>query len=276
MEWDETFLAKRLHHRGGRVRKAGVRTVVGGAHTITENGRRRVIDIAVANVPTKGRTDNVPLLNVLAAVGAEVSTDCAKMYDGLSGTGVVHHQVNHKEGLVNADGAHTNSIEGMWSVIKRTLRGWFDHQPPSEVSFSLNLQLASFVARFNLRRVSVNVALVNLLRWSLKMTATERSRTIWNVLFGSALEVFGKASYEEVRRKQDAAEAEAHAAASEDDFDDELLHGFQKAPKHHRPEAQPCEEAPVEPTVQVVPTGSDTSFATQCSYESPVLVQSAT
>jgi hypothetical protein len=58
---------------------------------------------------------------------SEIHTDCWKGYNRLdeicSYLGYIHKTVNHSENFVNnVTGANTQTIEGMWSVIKRELR----------------------------------------------------------------------------------------------------------------------------------------------------------
>ncbi|GBL91060.1 hypothetical protein AVEN_184440-1 [Araneus ventricosus] len=51
-------------------------------------------------------------------------SDCWSSYQCLSDEGFVHLAVNHSMHFVEPDtGAHTQSIEGMWNVIKRGLNG---------------------------------------------------------------------------------------------------------------------------------------------------------
>ncbi|GFV61744.1 mitotic-spindle organizing protein 2A [Trichonephila clavipes] len=67
--------------------------------------------------------------------GSVIISDCWKAYDCLSHEGYQHLRVNHSLTFKDPEtGAHTNSIEGTWSAIKRSLRnhaahveGEFDH-----------------------------------------------------------------------------------------------------------------------------------------------------
>ncbi|GFU62559.1 putative transposase-like protein [Trichonephila clavipes] len=67
--------------------------------------------------------------------GSVIISDCWKAYNCLSHEGYQHLRVNHSLTFKDPEsGAHTNSIEGTWSAIKRSLRnhaahveGQFDH-----------------------------------------------------------------------------------------------------------------------------------------------------
>ncbi|GFV18000.1 putative transposase-like protein [Trichonephila clavipes] len=56
--------------------------------------------------------------------GTTIISDCWKSYDCLEDEGFLHLSVNHKMYFKDPEtGSHTNSIEGSWSAIKKSLRG---------------------------------------------------------------------------------------------------------------------------------------------------------
>lgn len=72
----------------------------------------------------------------------EVISDGWKGYTSLKKEGYVHLTVNHKKGFVDRKtGAHTNTIEGTWGLIKRQLRG------KRRVSGQFNSYLAEYMWR---------------------------------------------------------------------------------------------------------------------------------
>jgi len=55
-------------------------------------------------------------------IGTEVWTDMWKGYSSLQKEGYIHKTVNHSTEFKSADGICTNSVEGLWSTLKRFLR----------------------------------------------------------------------------------------------------------------------------------------------------------
>ncbi|GBL73930.1 hypothetical protein AVEN_230867-1 [Araneus ventricosus] len=114
VEIDESKFGKRKYNRGKRV--VG-RWVFGGVERGTNNCFFAVVE---------NRTSEV-LLSVIEEhilPGTTVMSDCWSSYQCLSDEGFVHLTVNHSMHFVDPDtGAHTQSIEGTWSAIKRDLNG---------------------------------------------------------------------------------------------------------------------------------------------------------
>jgi len=52
-----------------------------------------------------------------------VYTDELASYNDLTKKGYQHSRVNHSEGVYVAGDAHTNTIEGFWSLLKRGIGG---------------------------------------------------------------------------------------------------------------------------------------------------------
>jgi hypothetical protein len=54
--------------------------------------------------------------------GTTILSDCWKAYSNLEKHGYIHRTVNHSEGFKNpVDGTNTNAIEGLWSLVRRSL-----------------------------------------------------------------------------------------------------------------------------------------------------------
>ncbi|GFQ97568.1 putative transposase-like protein [Trichonephila clavata] len=60
--------------------------------------------------------------------GSTIISDCWRSYNCLSDEGYIHLRVNHSLTFKDPEtGAHTNSIEGTWSAIKRGLKNHTAH-----------------------------------------------------------------------------------------------------------------------------------------------------
>lgn len=77
--------------------------------------------------------------------GSQIMTDALKSYEGLSDA-YVHQIVNHAVEYVRGH-VHTNSVEGFWSVLKRTLKGTYVAPRPEHLQRYVEEQ----VFRFNRR-----------------------------------------------------------------------------------------------------------------------------
>ena len=80
--------------------------------------------------------------------GATISSDELKSYGKLRRFGYRHSAVNHSAEEWVRGKTHTNSIEGFWSQIKRSIRGTHIHVSAKH----LPKYLGEFEFRYNLRR----------------------------------------------------------------------------------------------------------------------------
>ncbi len=78
--------------------------------------------------------------------GAVIYSDDARVYQSLSWYGYRHRAVNHSAGEYVREDAHTNSIEGFWAMIKRSIRGTHIHVSAKH----LPKYLGEFEYRFNM------------------------------------------------------------------------------------------------------------------------------
>jgi transposase-like protein len=131
------------------------------AHKKLNAGRGSVGKVAVLGLRERGgetramvidATDHRTLHGAVHAnvkPGSLVCTDEAKGYEGLDGLWFNHRTVNHGEGEYAKDSLigriHTNSIESVWAVLKRSIIGtWHQVSPKhlgryvNEVTFRLN------------------------------------------------------------------------------------------------------------------------------------------
>ena len=114
VEIDESMFGKRKHHRGKPVKG---RWVFGGVQRGSDECFFEVV---------KERTKETLLEVIKRRIlpGTTVISDCFASYKCLQDEGYKHYAVNHKVTFKDpVTGAHTNTIEGSWSWIKRQLRG---------------------------------------------------------------------------------------------------------------------------------------------------------
>jgi transposase len=95
--------------------------------------------------------------------GAEISTDEHGGYYNLRAMGYDHKAVNHSQDVWVIGNTHTNSIEGHWSQLKRSIKGTHVHVSAkhlwkyvSEFNYRRNMR-ASHSAMFNRLVVSLSL-----------------------------------------------------------------------------------------------------------------------
>jgi transposase len=123
VEADETFVggkAKNMHQkkREEKIQGRGTvgKTVVAGV--VEREGRviaKKVEDTRAATL--------LPFVKERVLPASTVYTDEAAAYEGLPGHGYLHHRVHHASKVYVIGDAHTNTIEGFWSLVKNGLRG---------------------------------------------------------------------------------------------------------------------------------------------------------
>ncbi|MCC8089617.1 MAG: IS1595 family transposase [Rikenellaceae bacterium] len=138
-------------------------TLVGGKNKKRfkdTQGRSKKIKKSVVGLLSKGQVlamvvpDNSadilgPIIRKLVRRGSTIITDGWKGYNGLHRE-YEHQRVIHKENeYVNADGYHTNSIEGFWSHLKRGIFGIYHLVSPKH----LDKYCDEFAFRYNTRNI---------------------------------------------------------------------------------------------------------------------------
>ncbi|GFU89687.1 putative transposase-like protein [Trichonephila clavipes] len=114
VEIDESMFGKRKYNRGKRVKGTWV---FGGIERSTNKGFFHVV---------QDRSKDTLLASIKSNIkeGTTIISDCWKSYDCLEDEGFLHLSVNHKMYFKDPEtGTHTNSIEGSWSAIKKSLHG---------------------------------------------------------------------------------------------------------------------------------------------------------
>ena len=154
VEADETYIGGK-RSGGKRGRGAPGKTIVVGV-------KQRQGPVKSQVVPDAKRRTIEPIIRENVRKGSAVHTDEWWAYSKLGQRGYEHQSVNHSaEEWVRGD-CHTNSIEGYWSQVKRSIRGTHIHVSGKH----LPKYLAEFDFRHNTRSMPDQMfpILVNLLR----------------------------------------------------------------------------------------------------------------
>jgi len=140
VEIDETYFGGKDNHQG--FRKDSKTPIVG---MVERKG-----DI-FTKVTTDTKTKTVmPLIRNHVKLGAYLMTDHARMYDTLHKQGYMHSSVNHMRKEYARGITHTNTIEGFWGQLKRSISGTYHMVSPKylqsyvdEFSFRYNSRFSS-------------------------------------------------------------------------------------------------------------------------------------
>jgi transposase-like protein len=149
VECDETYIGgkNKNRHASKRVANSQGRSVKDKTPVfglVERNGR--VVAMKVTNT-TKGIIQ--PIIENNVVKGANIFTDEWKAYKGLN-KNFSHSVVKHGQGEYVVENAHTNTIEGFWSLLKRGIIGIY-HQVSSK---HLDKYVDEFEFRYNTRQMS--------------------------------------------------------------------------------------------------------------------------
>jgi transposase-like protein len=148
VEADETYVgglgknkhaSKRKHLGTGGVGKQAVFSL------IERGGKVRSIHVPAVNAETLR-----PVLNQQLHASSRLMTDEARHFIPLGKEYAEHHTVSHSIGEYVRGGAHTNTIEGYFSIFKRGMKGVYQHCSADH----LKRYLAEFDFRYNEREIT--------------------------------------------------------------------------------------------------------------------------
>lgn len=139
VEVDETYVG--APKAGKRGRGAGNKTIVAGAVERKGSVKTKV-------VPNVKRETLFNFIDENVEPNSTIFTDELKSYNSLKYQGYDHKQVNHGAKLYVIGDAHTNSIEGFWSLTKGGLRGVYRGRVMPKY---LQTYFNEFAFRFNRR-----------------------------------------------------------------------------------------------------------------------------
>ena len=139
VETDETYVGGRNKGRGSNF--ANKEVVFG----MVERGGR----VKAEHVKSAGARILLPRLRDGIAPGTVIYSDQAQVYRTLHRIGYYHDSVNHSVGEYGRGIVHTNTIEGFWSQLKRSVDGTY-HCVSAKY---LQLYLNEFAYRYNRRQL---------------------------------------------------------------------------------------------------------------------------
>jgi transposase len=143
VEIDEAYFGAPDSNKHRRLLRQNSKTTVFGI--VERNGK-----VVAKVVPDAQKTTLIPLVAEVLQPKAMIYTDEHASYDGLRWMGQSHKHktVNHSHGYVDGY-AHTNTIDGFWSMVKRGITGVY-YQVGIEY---LQSYLNEYAFRYNRRRV---------------------------------------------------------------------------------------------------------------------------
>jgi len=139
VEADETYIGGKRPGKRGRG-AAGKTPVIG----VLERGGNVVANTAT-NVKAKTL---IPNIADHVEAGSTVMTDELHSYRHLPNFGYIHETVNHGSKEYVRANVHTNSIDGFWSQLKRSIHGTFHHVSGKHLQKYVN----EFAYRYNRRK----------------------------------------------------------------------------------------------------------------------------
>lgn len=138
IEIDETYVGGK--HRGKPGRGSENKTPVIGL--VERQGKVK----AEVTADTKSTTV-MPIVKANVKVGAKVMTDEYSSYSKIGKNGYIHRKVNHGRKEYVKGEVYTNTIEGFWSQMKRSIDGTYHAVSPKFLQSYVN----EFVWRYNHR-----------------------------------------------------------------------------------------------------------------------------
>jgi transposase-like protein len=90
----------------------------------------------------------MPIVRNKVSGGATVYTDEMSAYNPLTDKGFNHQVVNHSDRVFVKGAAHTNTIEGFWSLVKRGIGGVYHQVSPKYLQSYVN----EYSFRYNHRK----------------------------------------------------------------------------------------------------------------------------
>jgi transposase len=122
VEADETYIGGKAKNRHA-AKRDGIRGRGATGKVAVFGVAQRKGRVAVATVPNVSTATLLPHIQQRVIPASTIYTDELKSYDGLARVGYQHCRVHHAAHVYVSGEAHTNTIEGFWSLVKRGIGG---------------------------------------------------------------------------------------------------------------------------------------------------------
>jgi len=149
VEIDETYIGGKHQQEGKFDNKTAV---IGMVEKKKNTGQVTAITTKRADA-----TVALPFIRAMAKQGSEIQTDESAIYHRVKRE-YAHHFVDHSKEQYSKDAVSTNTIEGFWSQMKRSIDGTYHCVSPKYLQLYVN----EFVYRYNLRQQAVAPTLLEL------------------------------------------------------------------------------------------------------------------
>ena len=145
VEIDETYMggtSRKVHQKSQWDNKTAV---IGMVEKKKGEGKITAITTKQANA-----TVALPFIRAMARQGTEIQTDESRIYHRVKRE-YAHRFINHSKEEYSVNGISTNTIEGFWSQMKRSIDGTYHCVSPKYLQLYVN----EFVFRYNVRQDAV-------------------------------------------------------------------------------------------------------------------------
>lgn len=145
VEIDETYIGgtrRKVHQKSQWDNKTAV---IGMVEKKKGEGKITAITTKHANA-----TVALPFIRAMARQGTEIQTDESRIYHRVKRE-YAHRFINHSKEEYSVNGISTNTIEGFWSQMKRSIDGTYHCVSPKYLQLYVN----EFVFRYNVRQNAV-------------------------------------------------------------------------------------------------------------------------
>jgi len=145
VEIDETYMGgtrRKVHQKSQWDNKTAI---IGMVEKKKGEGKITAITTKQTNA-----TVALPFIRAMATQGTEIQTDESRIYHRVKRE-YAHRFINHSKEEYSVNGISTNTIEGFWSQMKRSIDGTYHCVSPKYLQLYVN----EFVFRYNVRQDAV-------------------------------------------------------------------------------------------------------------------------